>query len=92
MNNTFSFCETVDENTMHILLNGQMRSMLVFTKHCFFITSPNKPTKYLSCLLGDDDTVAALKPDPQTKDTHFFTKKITTHLPERKLEDGDPIE
>lgn len=69
------FVKTVDENTMHILLNGQMRSMPVFTKHCFFITSPNKPTKYLSCLLGDDDTVAALKPDPQTKDTHFFTKK-----------------
>ena len=41
--------------------------MSIFTKHYFFITSPNKPTKYLYRLLGDSDTFAALKQKPINK-------------------------
>ena len=48
----------------------------------FFITSPNKPTKYLSCLLGDSDTCAALKQKPINKRLH---SRITAHSPERGL-------
>lgn len=67
MNNAFSFVKSVVGNTTHILLNGQSRSMPIFTRYYFFITSPNKPTKYLSCLLGDSDTFAALKQKPINK-------------------------
>ena len=82
MNNAFPFCRKCSGNATHIPLNGQIRSMPIFTKHYFFITSPNKPTKYLSCLLGDSDTCAALKQKPINKRLH---SKITTHSPERGL-------
>lgn len=78
MNNAFPFCEKCRWKYLH----GQMRSMPTFTKRHFFITSPNKPTKYFSCLLGDSDTCAALKQKPINK---RLLSKITAHSPERGL-------
>lgn len=61
------FVKSMGENTTHTVLNGRIKSTSVFTKHYFFITSPNTPAKYLSCLLGDSDTFAALKQEPINK-------------------------
>lgn len=61
------FTKTMGGKLCICSLNGQIKSMSIFTDHYFLITSTNKPPKYLYCLLGDSDTFAALKQKPINK-------------------------